>query len=289
MLSDILLKTVAVPSFLGAVLAVLTLIFKNRKDLIIGIGLPLASAAVYALLDGLPAFPPVSAKQKLPLIVVAIAIAYSITAGLPERFKHKAGTVAIVAIAFAGIAWLGQNLLISAPLKVALALGIAILIMTTVFLLDNLRGKGREIARISLIPAAFSAAFGFSLIAAFGAFLGMAQANGAMAAMLGFVSLVLLVAYGAGRAGAFEFQRLANLAVGAVLAQFFAATILFTPKLSIPALLIASCAWLVPFLVARLNGRLEKLSPFVRALASGALAFVPAATATGIVAMSLRH
>ena len=59
MLSAILLKTVLAPAAFGFALAILMLVFQRRKVALLGALLPVLAAAVYILLEGLPAFPPV--------------------------------------------------------------------------------------------------------------------------------------------------------------------------------------------------------------------------------------
>ena len=265
----------------GAVISVSTLILKPQRNIIFPVLFFVFALIVYAIAEGIPSFQTLGMKQKLPLIILVIGIFFLLTT-VVMKGERKLARYLLPVLALAGVVWLGQNFIFTNPWKLAVALIAVVVALLSARSAGSGKGAAAEISGISFLPAAFSVTLAFSLAAAFGAFLGAAQLDGAMTALLGIAILVLAIAYVMGRENALKFGRQANLLFAAVLSQFLAVTVLFTPKISIIAVLIATLAWLVPLLLGRLGNTLARLKPLPRFAVCAVLTFLPAALSIGV-------
>ncbi len=287
MLAGILSTTVVLPFALGVALGVVSL-RPTWRNAIMPLLFILFALVVLLVLEGIPTFHSLGMKQKLPLIIVAIGLVATIGLAANGRWRTSAAWL-ISGIAAIGVAWLGQNIIFSSPVKVALALFGALAAPVLASFPSATQAKSGRPAEIGLLAAAFSSVLALSLAAAFGAFLGAAQLNGAMAALLGAASLVLLIAHAMGNDAAFGFDRLTRVVFAAIAAQFIAVAILLTPKLSLAGAALAILCWLVPLGVARFANGLDRFGRLSRFLAVAILTFLPAAASIAMSAFAAFH
>lgn len=283
MLAGIIIYTILLPILFGAIIAIATLILKSQRNFVFPILFLVFSLLVYAIVEGVPTFQTLGMKQKLPLIIVLIGLSF-VPTNFDIRLERRLARYLLPVLALAGVLWLGQNFIFTNPWKLVIALIAAIAALFSARSAGSGKGAAAEISGISFLPAAFSATLAFSLAAAFGAFLGAAQLDGAMSALMGIAILILAIAFVMGRENALKFSRQANLMTAAVVVQFLAVTILFTPKISVAAVLIATLSWLVPAVLGRFANRLAALKPPLRFFACALLSFLPAALSIGVAA-----
>jgi hypothetical protein len=222
--------------------------------------------AIYLLLEGLPAFPPVAAKQKLSYVIVGIAFIAVFTYCL--RLNAEFMTVAMLSVV---LAWLGYSKLfvMSAwPQSLAILAPIA----ASAFASRNFETRGNE---VFLWPATFLVfAVGGSFLSLLGVFVGFAQAMGAMAAWLGGFLVFQFVSVAAGR----KVNALPAVVSRVVLLSFVSISFmvaLFAPDINLAAFAILSLTLVVPQFAPKFGG----LSAIARPFVFGFLAAVPAVTA----------
>lgn len=139
---DLLSNTIIWPLLLGALLAGL-LIALGPRDYLLGAIAATMILVIYALLEGLPAFPPVAGKQKLAYLLVANALV--VLAAL--RLRLPAAPVAAVVLAGAFV-WLGWNKLFATtawPQSAALLIPLA----AAVFASLDVEKRGREVLSVA--------------------------------------------------------------------------------------------------------------------------------------------
>lgn len=260
---DLLSNTVIWPLLLGAVLAGL-LILLGPRGYLLGAIAALMIFAIYVLLEGWPAVPPVSAKHKLGLLLPLSALA--ILAAVRFRLPLLPIVAGILTIAFV---WLGWNKLFTAaawPQSLILVLLIIAAILT---------GRRLETHRDDafLWPAALLClAAGGAILSLLGAFVGFAQALGALAAWLGGFLLIRYAAFlTRGPDAPLPLVLLLIMLVSVVMLILMIG--LFAPDISFIALIILSGCLAVPYVVPRFDG----VPPWARPFLSGLMAALPAA------------
>jgi hypothetical protein len=221
---------------------------------------------VYTLLEGVPSFPPLAAKQKLSFLIALSAVALVVA----DRLQIKIWQFTIIVLGV-GLAWLGWNKLMSAtawPQALLMLAPVAV----AAFASPSLKTRTGE---PFLWPATLLAfAIGGALLSLFGVFVGFAQAMGAMAAWLGGFMGFQFAVVAMGR----RVNTLAPIAVHAVLINFASMSFmvaLFAPSVSLWAYAVLSLTLLVPQFAPELRG----LSPTTKPFAFGFLAAVPAVAA----------
>lgn len=260
---DLLSNTVIWPLLLGVALAGL-LIFLGPRDYLLGAVAALMVFAIYVLLEGWPVVPPVSAKHKLGLLLPASAIVIL----LASRFRLPLVPITAVILAIAFV-WLGWNKLFTAaawPQSSGLILLIAAAILAS-------RQLEKHHQDAFLWPATFLCfAVGGAILSLLGAFVGFAQALGALAAWLGGF---LLIRYGALLAGrndtALPVTPLLIMLVSVVMLALMIG--LFAPDMSFIALVILSACLIIPYVIPRFDGIPAWARPFL----FGLMAALPAA------------
>ncbi len=265
MISPLLLHSLIAPFGLGIVLAVIVLSCHTSARIQVFVIISML-LAIYTLLEGVPAVPPVAAKQKLSFLIVGVAVA----AVMASQLRLTSWLVPVTALAV-GLAWLGSNKLANAEAWPA-ALVVLAPIMTAAFASRSLETRTAE---TFLWPATLLAfAIGGSLLSLLGFFVGFAQVMGAMAAWLGGYMLFQFALVATGR----KANPLSPLALQAVLLCFVSMSFmvaLFAPGASLPAYALLSLTLLVPQFAPRLPGVSAVAQPF----AFGFLAAVPAVAA----------
>jgi len=237
----------------------------------------LAVMIAYLTLEGWPGWPPVSSKQKLPFILAAGAVAF----GFWSIAFRKIGTIGVTLL-FAVILivplWLiGAHIATRKPVELAIAVAALVVTLASTMLAHDHAALPRPI-QVAQIAAAAWALVGLALVAAFGAFVGMAQVNGAAAAVLGSTVLLAIVASLFASKSGQAIPPGAVFAVNWLFAAFAGFTALYTPHASGIAILLLSLCLAVPPVLG-----LSRLKVFSR---PGIASHLAASIAVGIPAFA---
>lgn len=245
---------------------------------VMGVALGLGFLAAYALLEGVPTFPPPASKQK-----VFYLAAFGLAAGLAIDLARRPawlGQAAAVAYPLACALWFAWRRLGGTPDIAFLATLAGLWAGGAVFLVRLGRvgeGEGALDAGIVLVAAALGAAG----VAMLGASITLALSSAAVAAAAGGLALWDYIAWGA-RGARRPFGAAALLGGGGALVALAGVMALYTPQVSKAALALVV---LVPFAdraarhIALGSGALARLTGPV---ALGAVAAVPALAAVGL-------
>ena len=253
MFSSLALTTVVLPFGLGLALAIAGRLGGRWS-------LPLAFVALcvaYAMLEGVPAFPPVASKQKLPyLLALAAALAL-----IPRGKLPLPAVVAAFLLGAAG--WLGINKFATGGVLANLFVLAPIVAAT----LGSMALPRADKTALLWPSALLCLAIGAALLSALGTFVGFAQVAGACAALIGGYALVryLLVVTGRG-AG---FAALSTGATAFLLMGFTCVLILialFAPTISPLAVAILSLTLILPIFVPGFAGLPPALIPLLQGL-----------------------
>jgi hypothetical protein len=249
----------------------------RRAELLAGVGVVFGVLVGYALLEGVPQFPPPASKQKLFYLIALGAAAGLVVDGLGRPSRIDA--LAIVAFPAVCLAWLAWRQLNAGP-ESMLLVTLAILWVGSAAALRRLADASDRGASVTGPILLIVAAVGTAGVALLGRTATLALLSGAIAAATGAIALWNYVASirGSGRAG---FGRTALLAAAGGLTVICALLVLYTPTASRVALV---GVLLVPFsepVARRLRlggGAGERvLGPIVH----GAVAAIPALAAVG--------
>jgi hypothetical protein len=278
MLTQILLTSVLLPLVLGAVIALAGKGTTSRAVLLTALLIPVAAAIASVSIEGLPPFPPIAAKQKLPLLLVIGGVVFAILAVLLRQFVNRwiialVGVVSLAAPAW----WLGKNVLAANATK-ATTLAI-VLVIIAIEIAAVLRRQARKSSPAALPAALLATAIGTALTAIMGGYIGMAQMNGALAALFGGWLLVRYISYIRGDDAAFVLGDFAALSFIWTAAMGATMTVLLSPSAA-PVALVLSVLPVAIFAV--LDWRevgFANRARFLQPLIIGALAAIPAITA----------
>ena len=222
--------------------------------------------AIYTLLEGFPALPPMAAKQKLSWLFAGIGVALA----MASNFPIKSWLLTIILLAF-GLAWLGANKLMGVAAWPQALLMFAPIIATA-FGTSSLETRASEVL---LWPSALLAfAIGGSLLSLLGVFVGFAEPMGAFAAWLGGYMLLQFLAILLGR-GTVALSPVALQSVVLCFVSISFMVALFAPDISLLAYAILSLSLLVPNFAPKLSEVSSITKPFI----FGFLAAVPAVAA----------
>ncbi|CAN7710736.1 hypothetical protein [Neorhizobium tomejilense] len=283
MLLQILLTTVVVPFLFGTFIAAFAIIIPGQRRLQIALLIPLAAVAIHVLLEGMPALPPVSAKHKLPLILLGGALIFGLQAMVRRPLKIHMSTVLTVVV-LGGSTWLlGKNVMMADPTKAGAAIVILLIASVALGAVVARPRAGRPGGESCLAVALLAVSLAAALNAAFGAFVGMAQIDGALAALTGGWLLVGYVRYLMGNDDALALRGAEGLAFGFVISVHVIMTALFTPKASPIALVLAVLPLAVAYFLVRGAG-LGRVPRVLRPFAAGLLAALPAIISIAIAA-----
>jgi hypothetical protein len=249
----------------------------RQAELLAGLGVVLGILVGYALLEGVPQFPPPASKQKLfYLIALGGVVGLAVDRlGRPSLLD----ALAVVAFPAVSLAWLAWRQLNAGP-ELMFLVTLGMLWTGSAAALRRLADASDRGAGVTGPLLLIVAAAGAAGVALLGRTATLALLSGAIAAAVGAVALWNYVASfrGGGRAG---FGRTAILAAAGGLAVICALLVLYTPTASRVALV---GVLLVPFSepVARRirlgSGAAERiLGPVLH----GAVAAVPALAAIG--------
>lgn len=285
MLTQILLTSVLLPLVLGIVIALAGKGASSPGILLTTLLIPVAGAIASVSIEGFPPFPPIAAKQKLPLLLLIGGVAFGILGVLLRQFLNR-WTIALVGVVSlaAPAWWLGKNVLAANATK---ATTLAVVLVIVAVEIAAVSGRLSQKQSPAALPAALLAtAIGTALSAIMGGYIGMAQMNGALAALFGGWLLVRYVAYIRGDDAAFDLQGLAALSFIWTAAMGVMMTVLLSPSAT-PIALVLSVLPVAVFAV--LKGRsidFIKQSRFLRPLIIGALTAIPAIAAIAIAVLA---
>lgn len=285
MLTQILLTSVLLPLVLGIVIALAGKGASSPGILLTTLLIPVAGAIASVSIEGFPPFPPIAAKQKLPLLLLIGGVAFGILGVLLRQFLNR-WTIALVGVVSlaAPAWWLGKNVLAANATK---ATTLAVVLVIVAVEIAAVSGRLSQKQSPAALPAALLAtAIGTALSAIMGGYIGMAQMNGALAALFGGWLLVRYVAYIRGDDAAFDVQGLAALSFIWTAAMGVMMTVLLSPSAT-PIALVLSVLPVAVFAV--LKGRsidFIKQPRFLRPLIIGALTAIPAIAAIAIAVLA---
>ena len=287
MLLQIFLSTIALPLAMGVVIAIAGKGSSTARIALMALLLPLAAALASVAIEGIPPFPPVAARHKFPLVLAAGAIVFGLVA-LVARNRLSRLPASLLAIASLALPtwWLGRNILAANPVKAAT---VAVILVLAAIALPFFSAT-RQGDRPSGAPAALVASFLWVSIAAaisavLGGYIGMAQMNGALAAMAGGFLLMRYAHYLRGSDHAFRLDGMAAFAFLWTVTLALVMTALFAPGASATALVLALFPVGVGYWLSSMTSAFAHCPRWARPLLSGAMTSIPSAAAILIAAI----
>jgi hypothetical protein len=226
---------------------------------------------------GVPDWPPNSATQKFFYIVCLGTI---IGLGADSSLRRPAALIipAVLLIA-AAFAWLAVGRLriggVDAPVIVAMI--VSVLLAVGIILTIGARVEGPPLEHHPfLVPGAvLVVAASTAIVSMLGAFLGMAQFLGGIAALMGGYCLVGYVALFLGRAPIMEWGPGTEFLLLYVVGAGLILTTLLAPEASAAALIILVLSLAGPALITGPLGRFLPAHPLLRPLAAGLVIAIP--------------
>jgi len=285
MLTQILLTTVLLPLVLGVVIALAGKGTNTAGILLTALLIPVAGALASVSIEGFPPFPPIAAKQKLPLLLIIGGVIFAILGVLLQQFANRwiialVGVVSLAAPAW----WLGRNVLAANATK---ATTLAVVLAVIAIEIATVAGQRAQKPSSAALPAALLfTAIGTALTAIMGGYIGMAQMNGALAALFGGWLLVRYIAYIRGDDTAFDLKGFAALSFIWTAAMGVTMTVLLSPSASPAALILSVLPVAVFAVLSWCKIGFMALSRFLRPLIIGALTAVPAIVAIVIAVLA---
>lgn len=272
MFVEIFLNTILFPLGFGVILYAATTVFKNHMPLVVLIA-GILMLGIYVLLEGMPALPPVSSKHKAAIIIAGFVAITLITCRLDKAYFAVSSALLIGALA-----WLGWNRLFDlSMLPRFLALIVPILLAT----FSSIKFDWQQENNLAWPITLLSFAIGGSLISLLGAYIGFAQALGAMAAFVGgyiLIAYVLMILRPNGmQAG---LSRGVNQVILLGMMTLLLVVGIFAPDVSPVAVIVLGLTFLVPLFYSRFNG-INNLS---KPILFGLIAAIPTAVSVAISA-----
>lgn len=277
MIATLIVSTVLVPLLMGLALGFLDRLSGERRRLVAGL-LFLAAVVAVILIEGMPVFPPVAGRQKLPFALAGLALLFLVLGFVRLRAGRLSSALLVFVASAVPAGWIGYRLLAAAPAKAGAALAILLFFAAMAFLFQRPAEGSRPGGSSPLIGLLF-VLIATAIVSVTGGYIGMAQLSGALAAVTGGW---LLVAYGAFLRGDDSALSPAALPLQAwlVLAGLFMVlTLLFAPSASLVALFLTALPLVVALWLERSAGFPAGLPRAFRPLLSGLLAGLPALAA----------
>ena len=273
MFGEIILFTVLLPFGFGIILFAANTVFKNQSTLLVLIS-GLLVLGIYVLLEGMPSLPPVSSKHKVALILAGLGVVALVTGKLGRvYFALTAATLA------AALVWLGWNRISDTsmlPRFLALAAPVALALYSSA----KFDWQQERALVWPIVTLCF--AIGGSILSLLGAYIGFAQALGALAAFNGGYILIAYMRMILRPASApLSLPKAASHLILASTITLLFVVGLFAPDVSPPALAVLSLTLLVPLFVTRFDGSHRLLKPIL----IGLIAAVPTAASIAIAAL----
>lgn len=265
-MSPLILNTVGIPLAIGLGLG-LVIGWQKIPEWLQVLLCGVAVLAVYTLLEGTPAFPPVSAKNRLFFVLFA-AIPLCVMAGRMAR--RDLSRALVPTFLFLALLWLGWNRLMQPVLWPAGLLLFAPIVASVIAqpAADRARNGQAFLWPATLLIYAICA----SVLSLLGVFVGFAQVLGALAALLGGAFTVLYVRgliSGQPRVVAPPTLWLFMMSLGATALMVG----LFAPQVSMVAFALSALILCLPAVAPPL----ARLPDWLRPFAFGLMAAVPAA------------
>lgn len=277
MLQQIILTTIVLPFVMGLVIAATGRLGLSRGMVLTALLVPLAAAVAHATIEGFPALPPVAAKHKFPVILVIGGIAFAVLAALLPRLQSKAlGAVLAVVSLVPSIWWLGRNVLASNSGKAAVVAILFVIAVSALTLASTANRERRTASSVAFPASLLWVSIASALAAVCGGYIGMAQMNGALAALAGGWLLVAYVRYIRGNDDAFALEGVGALAFGWTAIIALIMTALLAPAAAPAALILAILPIPAALLIDRRGITFEGLARAIRPLAIGLLIAIPA-------------
>lgn len=284
MMMQLLVPTIGVPFLLGVLIAIITFGLPARRGFILALLIPLAAVIIHFMLEGVPSFPPIAAKQKLPIMLIVVAATFAILSLLRRPCSTTFGTIlAATALALSG--WLlGKHVLLANPAKTVVVLAVFLIVTVAVGPAVAVRPAARGGEPSALATALLGLSIAAALTAAFGAFVGMAQINGALAALNGGWLLIGYIRYLIGDDDALALRGFEGLAFAITVSMHLIMTSLFVPKAAPSAIIFTALPLAVAAFILVAGVSFQLLPRFLRPVAAGAATAVPSVVAIAISA-----
>lgn len=276
MLQSIIIKVIAFPLLLGAILALATYRLEQQRNLVIAFLAPLFACVIIIVLDGFPGFPPVRAAHKFPYILFAGGLFFAISARLSFRRSIIYWGLAFALTVALPTWWMGKSILLNNSQKATVVTILVLLTVAGAFLYRCFAvAKAKPLPNV-LPQAVFATSVAGALIAILGGYMGMLMFNAALSVMFGGYLFVSYVRYLRGDAQAFALKGQGALAISWVAFIGVLVTGILAPKASGSALILATCtltAVPLSYVYAPVAGRVPYL---LRPLLLGVIVAVPA-------------
>ena len=283
MLTQLLIETLFLPLLIG-VLAYFA--FGQRAgslSLAYAFVVLLAVAATQVILEGMPGWPPVSSKQKAPYVLAAASILFLVWPAYWPRLKPALNGVVFWVASLAPMVWIGFNVMPRKPVETLSIVVMATSLAVAGVILEGKAGGRAPANRVAGLSASAFAHLALAIAAAFGAYVGMAQINGAAAAVVGGSALLAILLAFIGRPGS-HMQTSTVYGLNWLLVVYAGITVLFGPHVSIWAVLLASlCPW-VPVVLLRSTRPVFANAGGVSHLVASCLAGIPAVISIAVSA-----
>lgn len=273
MFSEIILNTLLIPFVLGIVLFVAA-----RKVPGFGQWGTFATGVVifgiFILLEGWPSLPPISSKPKVAVLIIGFTFLNAASGYL--RINRFAMIVGLLAIA---LIWIGWNRIGDiAMLPRFAALAVPIVIGGWAFQNFDQQDQAGLFWPITMIAFLI----GGALIALLGAYIGLAQVMGAMAALVGGFALLayIFLLFRPNSASLILPQNVVQIIFLSAMTVLIAIG-LYAPEVSTPALAILALALLVP----KFASHFAKFSTALQPVVFGVVTAIPVVVAIAIAAL----
>lgn len=294
MITSIFLTTVLLPLLMGiAVAAVCVALDRSspgRSAAAMALLMPVAVAVAAVTIEGLPPIPPVAARHKLPVILLAGAVVFLLLSLMFREPRHRAVNALLSLATFAIPAWwLGRNVIAADPAKAALLVIVLVIMVIVATLVSTSRSTSGFNGRwqASALPiAAMLTAIATAICAVTGGYIGMAQFNGAVAALIGGWVLVAYIRHLRGENRAFYLDGIAALSLVWTVALGVIMTVLFSPEASSIALVLSILPLATAVVLIARKLEFAAIPRFAQPLVSGAIVSIPAGIAIVIAAFT---
>lgn len=270
-------EAAALPFLVGIAFGLVLKLPWSARPLVATILVAVVSLVLAGTVFGVPAWPPNSATQKF-FYIICLGIIFGLGSGWSLR-RPAALIVTTILLIAAAFAWLAVGRLliggVTAPVIVA-AIVSALLAAGIIFAI-RARVEGAPLEHHPfLVPGAvLVVAASTAIVSILGAFLGMAQFLGGIAALMGGYCLVGYVALLFGRAPAMEWGPGTEFLLLYVAGAGLILTALLAPEASASALIILVLSLAVPPLLAGPLGPFLPAHRLLRPLAAGFMIAIP--------------
>lgn len=273
MFSEIIINTLFIPFVLGIILFVLA---KTTPGLNLwgSLAAGIALFGIFVLLEGWPSLPPISSKPKVAVLIVGFTILNAASGFL--RLNRFAVIVGLLSLALIWIGWNRIDDISMLPRFAALA--VPIVVGGWAFQNFDQQDQSGLFWPISLIAFAI----GGAVLALLGAYIGLAQVMGAIAAFLGGFALLtyVFVLLRPGSTPVILPTNVFQIVFLSIMAVLIAIG-LYAPEISTPAIAVMALTLLVPGLTARF----ARFSTTLQPILYGIVTAIPVAVAITFAAL----